>query len=482
MRKVRICLLVIIHLLLTSLLLGQNTGIGTISPTHSLHVKAVSENPNLDPLRLEGLLDYIPAGDTAVLLVNPDSGIVRILHIDSLMSKHGINIYNTDGSLSENIVVSMNNKSLMFAGTDTVFISPDGHIGIGTNSPNTLFSAVRTKLPFIPSLTDDTQGSFENDGVAGIAIIGANTHRSEVLFSDQNSLNPGSLVYQHTSNQLEFQTNGSLNMTLDSSGYLGIGTTDPQAPLHITGSSNLDPEAYINGGDNDNIFSSYRDEYSTLSTGAEDYSVIAEERIAANEFNAYSDFRIKKNIENSNAQEDLELIQKLEVKDYAYIDPLKNGGERKKGFVAQEVKEIFPQATGKRKGVVPNLFQIPKQASWHNGQLRIELSDPHKMDMGNKVRIISTEGEKLYTVIEVPDAMSFMVASPQLDTNKLFVYGFEVEDFHTLDYDEIFTLNVSATQALAEKLEELEIMLLKQQEQIEKLQRKKKGKRRKRKE
>ncbi|MEM6800529.1 MAG: tail fiber domain-containing protein [Bacteroidota bacterium] len=469
MKELRIFLLVMSCLLSLGKLLAQNTGIGTISPSHTLHVKTVSGNPNSDPLRIEGLLNYIPAGDTAVLLVNPDSGIVRIMHMDSLMAKHGLNIYNTDGTLSEHIVVSMNNKSLMFASTDTIYFSPDGNLGIGTTAPASLMTVVRTRLPFIPSLTDDTQATFENNGVAGISIIGANTARSQILFSDQNSLNPGSLVYQHNSNQLEFQTNGSINMMLDSSGYLGIGTLDPQAPLHISRSSSLDPENYINGGDNDNVYSSYRDEYSTLATGSTAYSVIAEERIAANEFNAYSDVRIKQDVEHSNALEDLALIQKLEVKDYSYIDPLKNGSGSKKGFVAQEVKEIFPQATGKRKGVIPNLFQIPTQAKWQEGKLKIKLALPHHLVEGNKVRIISEDGEKLYTVSQLIDTQTFVVHSPEVDTNKLFIYGSEVEDFHTLDYDEIFTLNVSATQALAKKVEQMEEQLARQGTMIQEL-------------
>ncbi|MCP4551438.1 MAG: hypothetical protein GY834_05235, partial [Bacteroidetes bacterium] len=33
-----------------------------------------------------------------------------------------------------------------------------------------------------------------------------------------------------------------------------------------------------------------------------------------------------------------------------------------------------------------------------------------------------------------------------LDTDKVFVYGREVDDFHTVDYEAISMLNVSATQ------------------------------------
>lgn len=460
-----------LSLLSITWVLSQNTGVGTVSPTHTLHIKTVDGNPNPDPLRIEGLLQYQVLEDTAVLLINPDSGLVRVVHIDSLMSKHGLNLYNTDGVLSENITVGMNTYSLLFAGTDSIYFSPDGTIGIGTTDGATLLSAVRTKLPFIPSLTDDTQARFENNGVASIAILGSNTERSVIMFGDQNNLNSGELSYDHTANQLDFQTNGTTHMSLDSSGYLGIGTQDPLAPLHITGSRNLNPESYILGGDNDNVFSNYTDEFSTLasSTGGIDYSVIAEDRIAANEFNAYSDIRIKKDIEETQAAEDLALLRKLDVKSYKYIDPVRNGTELKKGFIAQEVETVFSQAVGKKTGIIPNVFQTPLSAKWEAGELYIQLEKPHGLGVGDKVKIIVPGGERMLVISQLEDAYSFSAQTPKLDSSRLFVYGSQVSDFHTLDYDEIFTLNVSATQALADKVDELTEMVQKQQELLDRL-------------
>ncbi len=39
---------------------------------------------------------------------------------------------------------------------------------------------------------------------------------------------------------------------------------------------------------------------------------------------------------------------------------------------------------------------------------------------------------------------------------KVFVYGKKVNDLHTVDYDALTTLNISATQALLKKIELLE--------------------------
>lgn len=476
-RNLKTIFLTCLYFLMLYPVRGQNTGVGTVTPTHTLHVKTVDGNPNRDPIRIEGLLNYFSGRDSAILLVNPDSGLVRILHIDSLMSKHGLNLYNTDGLLSQDITVGMNSFGLMFLGTDTVYISSEGTLGIGTTEAASLFSAVRTKLPFLPSLTDETQATFENNGVASIAILGSNSSYSNISFGDQNSLDPGGINYNHTSNQFEFRANAAVQMVLDSSGYMGIGTQDPQAPLHIVGSKNINPESYILGGDNDGTFSNYTDEFSTLATVGSgiDYSVIAEDRIAANEFNAYSDVRIKKEIEETQVLDDLALIRKLDVKSYKYIDPVRNGTEFKKGFIAQEVEEVFSQAVGKKTGIIPNVFQRPLSASWNEGILSIQLKNAHGFSIGDKVKIIVPEGERIIYITEIKDSLSFSAPTPKVDENRIFVYGSEISDFHTLDYDEIFTLNVSATQALADKVDQLSETLAKQQALLEQLLKKNKS-------
>ena len=58
------------------------------------------------------------------------------------------------------------------------------------------------------------------------------------------------------------------------------------------------------------------------------------------------------------------------------------------------------------------------------------------------------------TVLAVGDAQSFSVALPKPET-KLFVFGPEVNDLRTVDYEALAMLNVSATQELARQVETL---------------------------
>ena len=58
---------------------------------------------------------------------------------------------------------------------------------------------------------------------------------------------------------------------------------------------------------------------------------------------------------------------------------------------------------------------------------------------------------------EVLSNNTFVVNDWEEATDRVFVYGKEVNDFRVVDYDRIYTLNVSATQALAARLQQLEV-------------------------
>ena len=60
-----------------------------------------------------------------------------------------------------------------------------------------------------------------------------------------------------------------------------------------------------------------------------------------------SDARIKSVIGRSNPHSDLELVRKLQVTDYRMIDEKTHGGVVQKGFIAQEVQQIVPEAVMK---------------------------------------------------------------------------------------------------------------------------------------
>jgi len=67
---------------------GQ-VGIGTDNPQNTLHV--VPEFPNEDPLKIENLNEFM-VGDSAFLVVDPESGIVRYLSKNDVVDFLGLDL------------------------------------------------------------------------------------------------------------------------------------------------------------------------------------------------------------------------------------------------------------------------------------------------------------------------------------------------------------------------------------------------------
>ena len=64
------------------------------------------------------------------------------------------------------------------------------------------------------------------------------------------------------------------------------------------------------------------------------------------------------------------------------------------------------------------------------------------------------DGSELHVNVVATDANSFTVDSDY--EGQVFIYGKEVDDFRGVDYDALSMLNISATQALYQRLVELE--------------------------
>jgi len=64
-------------------------GIGTDNPTNTLHVKPVDANE--DPLRIENLNEILQ-GDSGLLVVDPNTGVVRYMHMDSIFNHLSVTV------------------------------------------------------------------------------------------------------------------------------------------------------------------------------------------------------------------------------------------------------------------------------------------------------------------------------------------------------------------------------------------------------
>jgi len=188
-------------------------------------------------------------------------------------------------------------------------------------------------------------------------------------------------------------------------------------------------------------------------------SIRGDQNIAAPNFIAYSDRRIKKDFHASSGKGDLATLMQLEVTDYRHIDTLAKGSAEVKGFIAQQVEQIFPQAVTTGVNVIPDIFSKPAAIQVNGTEATLNMPVAHQLESGNRVRIMQDGGGQMeYDVVRV-EGNAFTVKdwnAAFTQPEKVFVYGKEVNDFRTVDYDKIHNLNVSATQELARRVAQLE--------------------------
>ncbi len=179
-------------------------------------------------------------------------------------------------------------------------------------------------------------------------------------------------------------------------------------------------------------------------------------RILAEEFDAVSDKRIKNIQYISNNKEDYATIQKLQVTDYKHIDVATKGADTKKGFIAQQVKEIFPEAVSFSKDFIPNIYAIATKVEDNEAAKTLTIYTDKNNDCkkGDKIRLIADTKHEV-EIIAATEKSITVTKWDEKPVKEIFVYGKEVSDFHSVDYDRIFTLNVSATQQLIKEMQAL---------------------------
>lgn len=328
------------------------------------------------------------------------------------------------------------------AGTTTsnelMRISGTGSVVIGTEPSRlgTLTIIGTRKDPIIPGFTSNAIFRVGASGEEGIDFGKINT------FPYAGWVQSGGL--NNTADPLVFNPLG---------GNIGIGTTTPDSPLHVKGIGYTTPalaRVFFNA-DNASLLSNPP----ANPSGSGNIKVHADGWFWAEGggFVATSDARIKNILGRTNNGDDLEKLRKIAVTDYKYIDEVSNGSTLQKKVIAQQVKEIFPIAINQTKGIIPNVYQVAKQATIVGNTTQIITTKAHDFATGDVVKlIVENAGEKIVDVTVI-DSHTFSVN--QAFNDKVFVYGKQVNDLHNVDYDAISMLNVSATQELAKQVDAL---------------------------
>lgn len=175
----------------------------------------------------------------------------------------------------------------------------------------------------------------------------------------------------------------------------------------------------------------------------------------------YSDERIKKDISVSDSKKDLETISKIEISNYKHVDQA-HGDRVHKKVIAQQVIKHYPEAVAIGKEVVPCIYE---KSTIKDGVIKISVDSCGSeacCKIEDKIKLIYPDGSKELVNIIESDGDSIKVDSDK--SGEVFVYGKEVDDYHSVDYDALAMLNISATQELYKIIKELkqEIKQLKQ--------------------
>lgn len=308
--------------------------------------------------------------------------------------------------------------------SDTIF-----RINPGANNTEFKHSASNKLTITASGISVAGAGSFSN----GINIPNGDTVGGNIIISGSNLNNP---------NNTDFKISNNTKLSVTNDGLRVSGRIEVSGGKNYTGSY-----AFMNGSGNTG--------YASNQTSS--YSISCNERILATEFNAFSDRRIKKDVALSNGTTDLEILRNLRVCDYRHIDEYAKGAGYKKGFIAQEVKAVFPEAVSGSKDFIPDIYSLSTDVRLRGTALQITMPAAHGLKTGDKVRMLLPTGQRDCAVTPTPDACVFDIDDwADAVPAQIFVFGRQVDDFLQVDYDRIHTLNVSAVQELLRKKDTLE--------------------------
>jgi len=175
---------------------------------------------------------------------------------------------------------------------------------------------------------------------------------------------------------------------------------------------------------------------------------------------ASSDTRIKEDIQDIDDDSALQMILAIQPKTYKYIDKVMNSNSKVYGFIAQQIREVLPEATGIEKSYIPNIMLLAD----YDTKIITLPSQPTKVIIkkNDKIKCYDKDNKEVYVQVdEVIDELTFRIKEKEQEytDTKIFVYGTEIDDFHTLDKNYIYTLNVCATQELHRRIEAQEVRI-----------------------
>jgi len=416
---------------------------------------------------------YYNIGNIGIGITNPESEI----HISSSNGRIRLTDNITGNTSNDGFIIGIdsnqngliwnNENSDIIIGTsnnEVIRITNNGRIGIGLTNPGTTLDINgdlningnllinNNKFSSNEILNINSNVFFFNNSELNISnfnkisnypIENSNTITLSSDFININNLIVNGNIYKssniNSSNIIEnlwLKSSINTNDIYYNRGNIGIGTTNPQfGTLHIIGDLNITGNYKVNG--------------TNLTISG----------------TTFSDERIKSNIINL---EDniLEKVSNLKAKKFNYINNEENDNYVNYGFIAQEIKEIIPEAIRIKEDYIPNIYNSFKIIE--NNKIITNEDLRYKLNINDIIKIKNIYNNIIYTKI-IDISSNIIYIDKDIIGDNCFIYGKKVNDFHLLDKSYLYTLNISAIQKLNNLINELTNKIENQEKQINEL-------------
>ena len=327
--------------------------------------------------------------------------------------------------------LASNETPISSSNTYHMLIQPNGgNVGIGS-------IAADAKLHIHEDQTDTYIQKWSYGEGRALELMTPNTVADPFIFS--------------TGNSIEFKIDTASAFKINDDRAIGIGTNNPnKAKLHIDG----------------NIYHTinarYYNHVGGQGTGTVNrpLSIWTSDHIACSELQVYSDKRIKTDISLVDDDTALNRVNALESYEYNYIDPIRRRPMKTIGFIAQEVKEVVPNAVSLQPDFVPDEMRIITEPAWSQDASNNWLLEIPQLDMSG-----AFTGKAKFYVSNDPSGNDEVCKEVEIESDKktfvfdqswnnVFFYGKEVSDFHSIEKSQIFALHHSAIQELSRRNDE----------------------------
>ena len=362
--------------------------------------------------------------------------------------------------------------------TPIMVISNNGGVGIGTTSPNGLFHIIS------PSQTYTTTPPSASNYILNISGNDCYYSGTSACYSRSINLDTPNLVYPNSTNpivtaygsqiiinggglssnpvtavhgSIQFLTGNSLErMRVDGmTGFVGIGTTAPDCPLTVYSNvttSGIFPSAsqYFSRTTSGFVSTSINSIIPSISPSEmNSISIKTNKSLYCGGVVAASDVRIKRDIEPLSYG--LDTLLTIRPTQYHFVDHIEQPN-KDIGVIAQEIKQIIPQAVTETTDFIPDVFKSVRVTKVEKFQVTVQLEERISWKVHDTVRVISKEhGKQEATVLSVSDSECCIVMDIEIKDTELFLWGKKVYDFLTVDYTKLIPVLIQSVQESYQK-------------------------------